>query len=227
MNSFFSYEGRFSQILFRFAYACILGAFWLVSSIPIVTIGAATTALYSVTLKIAEAEEGNIVKQYWRAFRGNFKQSTLTWLILFAIGLFLGADTYVLLHLRSTSAGALAVMWTIVLAIVVVAIIVYIVELMYVFPLISRFENTIRSMMVNSLLIGARYLLCTILVFAIHFAMFVVVVRFFTPAILFSEGICALLSSYLFSPVFRLVAQIQGNLAKDADGHDAEEEQAR
>ena len=55
----------------------------------------------------------------------------------------------------------------------------------------------------NALLIGIHYLFCTILVFAIHFAMFFAVVAVFTPLIVFGEGLCALLSSYLLGKVIR------------------------
>ena len=214
--SIFSYESRFSQILFRFAYACILGMFWFVSSVPVFTVGAATTALYSVMLKVADNAEGNVIKQYWRAFKENFKQATQIWLILLALGIFLGLDLYILTRLRAATTGAEAILWTIVLAIVIVACIVYAVELVYVFPLIARFENTNRAMMVNALLFGVRYLFATVLVFAIHFAMLVVVVRFFTPALMFSEGICAWLSSYLLSPVLRAATGAPDDEAQDA-----------
>lgn len=217
MARFFSYESKFSQALFRFAYACILGMFWLVSSIPVFTIGAATTALYSVMLKVVDQEEGNIVKQYGRAFKENFKQATVVWLILLVIGIFLGTDVYILLHLRSASAGAAAIMWTLLLALLIAIIIVYAVELLFVFPLIARFENSTRASMINALLVGARYLFATILAFAIHFAMLVVVVRFFTPALMFSEGICALLTSYLLSPIFKVLAKGPQTAAEDAE----------
>ena len=49
----------------------------------------------------------------------------------------------------------------------------------------------------NSFFIGTHYLFCTILVFAVHFAMFFLVVSVFTPLIIFGEGLCALLSAYL------------------------------
>ena len=56
-------------------------------------------------------------------------------------------------------------------------------------------------MLVNSFLIGTHYLFCTIVVFAIHFAVFFVTVRFFTPLMVIGEGLCALLSSVFLRPV--------------------------
>jgi len=84
--------------------------------------------------------------------------------------------------------------------------IIYVVVLIYIFPLIARFENNDKAMLKNSLLIGIHYLFCTIVVAAIHFVMFYAVVAVFTPLILFGEGLCALLSSYMLINVFRLIS---------------------
>lgn len=206
MAGIFSYESKFSQVAMRIAYGCYLNLLWLICSLPIVTIGASTTALYSVAMKIAEDREGDLTQQFFQAFRANSKQATIIWLILFAIGAFLGTDIYVLLHLRSATSGTMAVFWTIILAMVFAACVAYTIELIFVFPLVARVENTTKAMMVNALLIGTHYLNCTLVVFAIHFVMAVIAIRFFTPILILGEGLCAVLGSYLLSPVIRACA---------------------
>ena len=201
---FFSYESPFSQVLLKLCYSCYLNLLWFICSIPIVTLGAATTALYYTTLKIArDEEETSLTRMFFRSFRENFRQSTVLWLILLAVGVFLAGDGYILYHLRASSAGAVAVMWTLILALVIGAAVIYTIVLLYVFPLVASVSNTNWAMIKNSFFIGTHYLFCTILVFAIHFAMFFVVVSFFTPLIVFGEGLCALVSSYLLSGVIR------------------------
>ena len=86
---FFSYESKFSQLLLKLCYACYLNLLWFVCSLPIVTIGASTTALYYTCLKIVRDEDSHVGATFFRAFRENFKQSTVLWLILLGIGLFL------------------------------------------------------------------------------------------------------------------------------------------
>lgn len=204
MATIFSPDSKASLVLRRIADGCYLNVLWLVCSLPVFTIGAATTAMYDVTLRIAENREGDVTQQFFRAFRRNFRQATVIWLILLALGIFLGTDIYVLVHLRAASTGGIAVFWTIILALVIVACIAYLVEFMFVFPLIAYVENTNRAMLVNALLIGTHYLNCTLCVFGIHFVMAVIAIRFFTPILILGEGLCAVLSSYLFSPVFRI-----------------------
>ena len=156
---FFSYESRFSQLLLKLCYACYLNLLWLVCSLPIFTMGAATTALYYTCLKVIRGEEGYVGAAFFRSFRENFKQATVLWLMMLGAGLFLGFDVYTVWHLRAGSAGNLAVMWTLVLAVLFAATVVYVIVLEIIFPLLASVENTNRAMLKNALLIGTHYLL--------------------------------------------------------------------
>ena len=198
---FFSYESKFSQLLLKLCNACYLNLLWFVCSIPIITIGASTTALYYVSLKLVRDEDSHVGAQFFRSFRENFRQATVIWLILLGLGLFLGADGYILYHLRLSSAGSAAVLWTLILAVVIAAAIVYVIVLLYIFPLLASVSNTSRAMFKNAFLIGTHYLFATILVFAVHFAMFFVVVAWFTPLLVFGEGLCALISAWLLNSI--------------------------
>lgn len=216
----FSYESRLSQIALRLAYGCYLNLLWLVCSLPIITVGASTTALYAVTLKIARNEEGNITTQFFRAFVRDFRQATTLWLVVLALSLLLGCDIYVLFHLRASTTGALAIVLTLALAILIVACLALGIVLMYIFPLVASVKNTNFSMLRNSLLIGTHYLFCTICVLGIHALMAILIIAIFTPLVVLGEGICAMLSSYLLSPVIRACAQ-QPSLSDDTSTPDS------
>lgn len=219
----FSYNSKFSQILIKLSDACCLNMLWFICSLPIFTAGAATTAMYNVTLSMVRDEESKLFRQFFRAFKENFRQATQVWLILLGLGILLGGDGYILYHLYRSTSGPFAVVCTIGLALIIAASVAYATVLIYVFPLIASVQNTNWNMIKNSLLIGIHYLFCTILVLAIHFAMFFAVVALFTPLIIFGIGLCALLSSYLLSNVIR-VCSYDPNAPKDeeeeADGED-------
>lgn len=200
---FLAYDSPFSQLLLKLCYSCYLNLLWLICCIPIVTIGASTTALYYTSLKIVRGEDHALGHMFFRSFRENFRQSTVLWLILLAAGLFLAGDGYLAYRLRAASTGAPAVLWTLILALVIGAAVVYTIVLLFVFPLVASVSNTNWAMLKNSFFIGARYLFCTILVFAVHFAMFFAVVSIFTPLFLLGEGLCALVCSHLMSNVLR------------------------
>ena len=198
---FFSYESKFSQLLLKLCYACYLNLLWFLCSIPIFTVGAATTALYYASLKIVRDEDSHVGRLFFRSFKENFRQATAIWLILLGAGLFLSADGYILYHLRLSASGTASVIWTLVLAVVIAVAVVYVIVLLYVFPLLASVSNTTAAMLKNAFLIGTHYLFATILIFAVHFAMFFVVVAWFTPLLVFGEGLCALISAWLLSSI--------------------------
>ena len=124
----------------------LLNILWLLTSIPIVTLGAATAALYSVMMSVVEKKEGYIIKDYWKAYCRNFKQSTVVWILL----LFLGACLWFDLTLIGVVPGLFRQIGTVVLGAV---LIFYFMECIFVFPLIAKFENSTGNMIKNALLI--------------------------------------------------------------------------
>ena len=231
---FLSYDSPFGQIMMKMCYGCYLNLLWFVCCIPIVTAGASTTALYYTSLKIVRDENPSLGRAFFRAFRQNFKQSTVLWMILLAIGVLLAGEGYVVYKLRAASTGMPAVIWTIILALLIAAGIVYAIVCLFVFPLVASVSNTNWAMLKNSFFIGTHYLFCTILVFAVHFVMFFLVVRIFTPLIIFGEGLCALLSAYLMNNILRACSYDPdadedeedevGQLSEDEDGLQPDEE---
>lgn len=199
MKNLLNPEGKLILICTRIAYSAYLNVLWFLCCLPVVTAGASTTALFYVTLKLAKDEEGNVTQSFFRAFRQNFRKATMIWLILLAGGIILALDGYVFYHMHSENA-----LWAVGTAIFLVALAAYAIILMYIFPLLARFENTVKAMFLNSIMLGMRFLLCTVLMAAIYFAMAFVVVNIFTPAIIFGEGLCALLCSHFLANILKL-----------------------
>ena len=198
----------------KMAYSAYLNILWLICCLPIVTIGASTTALFYVTLKMAEDRDDGLTGMFFRAFRQNFLPATKLWLVLLGAGAFLAMDGYIVWHIWSQS-----IFWTLVAALLIVAAIVYAVVLLYAFPLLARFENTTFGILKTALLVGLRYLVCTLLMAGIYFLMGWVVVNLFTPAFLLGFGCCTMLCSFL---LVNIIHAIGG----DPDTQDAAEEAA-
>lgn len=169
---------------------------WFLCCIPIFTIGASTTALYYVSFKLVRNEEGNITKQFFTAFRSNFKKATLIWLPLLGLGILFGIDGYVLYHIRLEN-----VFWTLCGAVLICAGVVYLIVLLNVFPLFARFENTIPANFKNALVMGLRYLFCSILMAVVYFVIYYVIINIFTPFVVFGQGLGALICSWLILPI--------------------------
>lgn len=160
MSSLFNMDSPIMRFLSRVCDLMILNILCIVCCIPIITAGASVTALYSITLKMVRGEESYIFKGFFKAFKENFKQSTIIWLIMAAIGIFIYIDY--------RAAGFLPGSMSTVFQVLIGALmIVYAIILIYVFPYTARFINNIKNVFKNSLLIAILNLPWTILLVAI------------------------------------------------------------
>ena len=96
LSNIFNYDNPVWRFMGKFCDILLLNILWTLCSVPIVTIGASTTAVYYVTLKLVRDEEGPTVRSFFRSFKENFKQATVIWLILLVAGLLIGFDLYFL-----------------------------------------------------------------------------------------------------------------------------------
>ena len=144
-----------------------LNILWLVCSIPVITVGASTTALYTVVLKMVKNEEGYILKDFLKAFKSNFKQSTIAWIMILMIGIICWVDQQIV----SQIAEPMGMMMNV--AVFIVGFIVLAVTI-YIFPLIARYENTLRAALKNAVLISIARLPYTLLMMTVLVAAIIV-----------------------------------------------------
>ena len=160
MKKIFDLDSPVIRLLGRLTDLMVLNIIFLAACLPVITIGAAWTALYYVTLKMVRNEEAYIASSYWKAFRENFRQATVIWggvlcmLIVLVLDFRMmgavGNDGLRPLQMLLISAGVLFSMLV-----------------SYVFPLLARFQNTIPKMLRNAMLIAVRHLPSSIAVLAV------------------------------------------------------------
>lgn len=162
----FSPDSKFMVAMGRLADLIILNCLYLITCLPLFTIGAAATAMYTVTFRIGTDREDGVVKPYFRAFQSNFKQATLLWLILLLGICCTGFDVYLFYRLGG---------WLHFLYVpFAIALIVILLISAVAFPLLSQFNSTTKQTILNSLLLGLGYLPRTILVVIMDLFPFIV-----------------------------------------------------
>lgn len=177
----------------------LLNFLWLICCIPIVTIGASTTALYYVTMQTAREEHGYIARNFFRSFKENFKQSTIIWLIMFLIGAILTFNVSFWFTMKSTMGNVLG-------ALLSVALLLYVFTLFYVFPLLARFNNTVKQSMKNALFISLQNLKQTLFITVVN--IIIILALYLLPIsavffVLFGFAFFAYLNSFQFVKVFK------------------------
>lgn len=203
LSGFFNYDNPVWRFIGKFGDLIILNILWFVCSIPIFTIGASTTAVYYVTLKLARNDDGYTIRSFFKSFKENFKQATIIWLIMLAVGLLLAFDLYFF-----TKSGFIASsqLRTVMVTIFLAMSIIYLAILTYIFPLQSRFYNTIKRTFFNAFFMSIRHLFNTIGMIVIDVAVVVAMVlipQIMMFGVLFGFPLLAFINSYILSPVLQ------------------------
>ena len=195
----FSMEGPLWRAMNFIADVVILHFLWLICSLPLVTIGASTTALYYAMMKRIRTNEGHVTSNFRRAFRENFKQATALWLIVAVVGAVLWLD----LNFCSTWDSPAAKVMLVGCAVLLVPCWMV---LLYLFPVLAKFTGTLYSTFKNALLLSVRHLPMTFLLTVIWATVWMLLAAFppFSGLMLISgAGLIAWITSYIYIQVFR------------------------
>lgn len=168
MKELFSVDGKLYRFFQRLWDMIQLNFFWLICSLPVVTIGASTIAAFSVTNRMIDETEGYIYKEFFKAFKSNIKQGIplglLNLVCVYAVyldfELFNKIDDNPVLFLIFGIAGCF----------------VFTFCFIYAYALAARYENTLLSMIRNSFSISLKYFLRTmllIIVLAVEIVIFI------------------------------------------------------
>ncbi len=201
----FQIDGPVYQFFARLWDMMKLNFFWLLCSLPVVTIGASTVAAYTVTLKMLDDKEGYIGKEFFRAFRANLKSGIPLGLVSLVAAYAVYLDFQIFYALTEPP--------LMILMMGVIAIFVFVLGLIYAFPLCARYENTLVNTLKNSWEISLRYFGRTVLllvVLAVELVLF-----FFTRWMIILFALIG--PSCLFLTVSGFAMYIFGQLEKDPD----------
>ena len=224
MGKIFNMDSPFFQLMERVTDFVILNILTIICSLPLFTVGAALTAHHKVMQNFVMDSEQPVLRSYFRAFAGNFKQATVVWLITAALLALIAVDVwFIYMYL-----DGLAFMLYVILA-VVSAILLG--TTCYAFALIARYDNTLKDHLKNSFVLAVGNLPKTVLMLAIWVIAPVVVVlalelSFNFLLILATLGISLIIYAHtrILKPVFLMLEQEEDEEEKDDKDNTAENE---
>ena len=179
MNIFNS-DGWFSRFFGTLGDIIIVNILFILCSIPIVTMGASMSAMYFTLLKKQRTgENGGVVKLFFKGFKDNFKQSTISWLLFLLISFIFTLD-FNLFGKGGPQENKLMYYTSVVLMILTCFIAIYL------FPVISAFKNTLKNLLLQSIYLAAKNFIFTIVIIVCGFGLIAYVSSFmflkaFTP----------------------------------------------
>ena len=206
-----SQDSPVAAVLSRAFDLAVLNLLFLLTCIPVFTVGAAVTALYDVMLKLVRDEEGALIKGYFGAFMENFKKATLCFLpLLFVMAvlvwnLYWYVGGYLTGHGQGMKAALIAGM----------VLICMVGEWIFVWQ--ARFVNTIREIWHNALFFTFRYLLRTF-IFTAATALWIYLTVFFPQLWIVGIFFAFSLPAFLKSLFYRNKLQPFEDMIRERDG---------
>ncbi len=210
MANLFSVDNPINRGLTKIGELIILSILWFVTSLPILTIGTSTAALYYAVVKSIRRGRGYPVKEYFKAWKQNFVKGSVLTLILAAFLLFLlywldGLRVTIVditeLGVQSAFAGkseSLVMMYTVCSIVLILEGVLF----NYLFPVLSRLEISVAKIVILSIVMAVRYFYYSIALVVILYALGLF--TYIMPlAIIFTPGLWALLSSFLIEKAMK------------------------
>ncbi len=210
----FNIDSPLMQWLGKLADLMIINILTVICCIPIFTIGPALTAAHYVCLKMVRDEECYIVRSYFKSFKQNFRQGTIIWLIILASILILIGDYYII-----TKSG-LEFHKVLKIAILVVGIVLLMVTV-FVFPVLAKFDNTIKVTIKNALFMAILQLPKTVLM-AVLYVLPVFILVFWVEVVpvvmMLGISVPIFLSAMLYNKFFQKIEDNTLKAQEEAEG---------
>ncbi len=201
MKNLFNPEAPFFQFLSRVGDLIILNLLFLVCSLPIVTMGASLAAMYKVVLDIIYETDAGTAKGFFKAFKENFRQATIVWVMVLIVVASLVCD---LLLIMAYFGSAKLLYWVLAL----LALVVLGVE-SYMLPLVVRYRNSLKEHLSNAIVLAVIKFPRTLLMVLLNmlpFIIFWISISMFIQTLIFwvfiGFGFVAYVQASLLKPIF-------------------------
>lgn len=195
--NFLNYDSPFMTECRKLVNFILLGLLWILASIPVITAGAATTAMFYTGEKNVRKDAGKIWSTFWKTFRKEFKQATLLWLIGALLTVILANNCLLLWRVD---------MHAILFALLAATVVLGVGWMQLWFWYLSKFEDTTRVLLGNTFRIALISLPRILLLFLLAVAaVAVIVISFFfaPPVILLVPGIYLMAADAILRKIFR------------------------
>lgn len=199
MSGFFSYDSKFTQVMNKIVDIVVLSFFWVLLCLPVVTAGASSTALFTTVRQVLRGNRGYVIRNFFRAFKSNFKQSTGIWLLLLLLFVVFFLDRWILrtyFAAQGSPLGSLSIVFTFL-------IIYELVWGIYIFAYISRFELDWKHILKNAAILSVTNLPWSVLMGAMLLGSFALVF-YVSPMFAFVlPAACGWIFTIILEKIFR------------------------
>ncbi len=151
MKRLFNINNPIFRAIGRIGDFILLSILWLLTSLPVITVGASSAALVSVASLIVRNNEVSVIRDFFREFRRAFVPSLGVWLCLLAAGIILSIDIYFWANNAGSIMGLVLSAFSIGLALI------YALTVLYIFPVMAMYDGvSFKDIFIGSMLISVK-----------------------------------------------------------------------
>ena len=198
MYHLFNPENKFWNFIAKITDAACMSILWALVSLPLFTIGAATTAFYDFSLHQVNDREGKILKSFFGSFRAHFGRATLLWLTELAGIVFFALDLWAAWNFYLTKGGVIGIA---LMGFCACFALIFLSCVMYVYPLLAAFNFNLKKILRDSFIRAMGNLHVTITLFVMT-ALVCVLIYYVSGLFFFWIGLYIFFSSYFITGVF-------------------------
>ena len=198
MYHLFNPENKFWNFIAKITDAACMSILWALASLPLFTIGAATTAFYDFSLHQVNDREGKILKSFFGSFRAHFGRATLLWLTELAGIVFFALDLWAAWNFYLTKGGVIGIA---LMGFCACFALIFLSCVMYVYPLLAAFNFNLKKILRDSFIMAMGNLHVTITLFVMT-ALVCVLIYYVSGLFFFWIGLYIFFSSYFITGVF-------------------------
>ena len=195
-NSIFSYDNPMTRFLAKLVKLLWLNILWLITSLPLFTLGASTCALYYTTLRLVRDEEGYLTREYFHAFRNGFPKASFFFFFIAAVTAVCCTDFFYFGKSELLALRFLAFL-------IAGFLLFFLFAAVYLLPLTAQYDNTIGGTFRAALGIASQNLHWSFCLLILNVALPLVILFRFLPLIVFGPALPVFLQSYLLNRIFK------------------------
>ena len=197
MHTLFNPENTFWNFMGKITDVACLSLLWLVTSLPIFTIGASTAAFYRFTLDAVQDNEGKILHTYFGAFRSCFRKATVLWLLQLVLSVFLGINIFAAWQLYL----AKGILGLGMLSLSASGLLIFLGTCIYLYPITVSYDFGIKKTITDSFImaVGNPHVTLSVLIL---FAIAGVLTYYLSGLFFFWLGLAVFFSSYFIWGLF-------------------------
>lgn len=196
MKGLFQIENPIWVFMGKLVDMLVLTGLWVFTSLPVVTMGASTAALYYVTLKLAENEESYVVRSFFRAFKENLRQGIPAGILTMVGGVILGSDVYIYYHMEGKSGSML--LWA-----SLILVLIYMMTVVYLFPLMARCRTNLKTLYIMAFVMSVKNFGWTLFMMVSTMCLFVAGIFIMAPILVLAVGGTAYIHSKILNMLWK------------------------